>query len=97
MALPALWPGGFAILAACWRLPSNVADYHAPDAVRTSAWSRAVRSFRPGARRLTSKPSVTLVLPAYNEQARIGPALDELFGYLNGTGTVRARRRPLGE
>ena len=26
--------------------------------------------------------SLTIVLPAYNEAARIGPALDELFGYL---------------
>ena len=25
-----------------------------------------------------SRPSVTIVLPAYNEAARIGPALDEL-------------------
>lgn len=31
----------------------------------------------------TSVPtSLTLVLPAFNEAARIGPALDELFGYL---------------
>jgi dolichyl-phosphate beta-glucosyltransferase len=31
-----------------------------------------------------SKPnSLTLVLPAYNEATRIGPALDELFGYLD--------------
>ena len=29
-------------------------------------------------------PSVTLVLPAYNKAERIGPALDELFAYLNG-------------
>ncbi len=27
---------------------------------------------------------LTLVLPAYNEAARIGPALDELFGWLRG-------------
>jgi dolichyl-phosphate beta-glucosyltransferase len=27
---------------------------------------------------------LTLVLPAYNEAARIGPALDELFAWLNG-------------
>jgi len=26
--------------------------------------------------------SLTLVLPAYNEEGRLGPALDELFGYL---------------
>jgi glycosyltransferase involved in cell wall biosynthesis len=31
--------------------------------------------------------SVTLVLPAYNEAERIGPALDELFGYLDRRGT----------
>ncbi len=31
--------------------------------------------------------SLVLVLPAYNEEARLGPALDELFGYL-------ARRTP---
>lgn len=30
--------------------------------------------------------SLTLVLPAYNEAARIGPALDELFGYLTRRG-----------
>jgi len=34
--------------------------------------------------------SVTLVLPAYNEEGRIGPALDELFGYLHRGGD-RAR------
>ena len=27
--------------------------------------------------------SMTIVLPAYNEQSRIGPALDELFDYLD--------------
>jgi dolichyl-phosphate beta-glucosyltransferase len=30
--------------------------------------------------------TITLVLPAYNEAARIGPALDELFGYLRRRG-----------
>jgi len=30
--------------------------------------------------------SLTLVLPAYNEAARIGPALDELFAYLRTPG-----------
>ena len=33
LALPALWPGGFAILAAYWRLSKSDADYHAPDGV----------------------------------------------------------------
>lgn len=31
-------------------------------------------------------PSLTLVLPAFNEAERIGPALDELFGYLHRRG-----------
>ena len=30
--------------------------------------------------------SLTVVLPAYNEAERIGPALDELFGYLRRRG-----------
>lgn len=34
-------------------------------------------------------PSVTLVLPAYNEAARIGPALDDLFAYLGDTRPAR--------
>jgi dolichyl-phosphate beta-glucosyltransferase len=34
--------------------------------------------------------SLTIVLPAYNEEARLGPALDELFGYLHRRGE-RAR------
>jgi dolichyl-phosphate beta-glucosyltransferase len=36
-----------------------------------------------------SAPSLTIVLPAYNEAARIGPALDELFGYLERKGPAR--------
>ncbi len=31
----------------------------------------------------TGTRSMTIVLPAYNEQSRIGPALDELFDYLD--------------
>jgi dolichyl-phosphate beta-glucosyltransferase len=31
--------------------------------------------------------SLTLVLPAFNEEGRLGPALDELFGYLRRRGT----------
>jgi len=31
-------------------------------------------------------PTLTLVLPAFNEAERIGPALDELFGYLHRRG-----------
>ena len=35
------------------------------------------------------RPSLTIVLPAYNEAERIGPALDELFGYLRRGGPAR--------
>jgi dolichyl-phosphate beta-glucosyltransferase len=35
-----------------------------------------------------SEPTLTLVLPAFNEAERIGPALDELFGYLHRRGEV---------
>jgi dolichyl-phosphate beta-glucosyltransferase len=38
----------------------------------------------------TGPKSLTVVLPAYNEEERIGPALDELFGYLGRRG-LRAR------
>ncbi len=44
-----------------------------------------------------SKPSLTLVLPAYNEAARLGSALDELFGYLGRTGAARAGGRAARE
>ncbi|MGZ8528723.1 MAG: dolichyl-phosphate beta-glucosyltransferase [Candidatus Limnocylindrales bacterium] len=39
--------------------------------------------------------SLTIVLPAYDEAARIGPALDELFGYLRRRGD-RAREGSTG-
>jgi dolichyl-phosphate beta-glucosyltransferase len=35
---------------------------------------------------MSSPGSLTIVLPAYNEAERIGPALDELMGYLRGLG-----------
>ncbi len=41
-----------------------------------------------------SRPSVTLVLPAYNEHDRIGSALDELFAYLNNQAPRRQGGRP---
>jgi len=44
-----------------------------------------------------SKPSVTLVLPAYNEHSRIGSALEELFAYLKGTGSVRVGGKPASD
>ena len=38
--------------------------------------------------------SLTIVLPAYNEEARLGPALDELFGYLHRRGDLGRDGRP---
>ncbi len=43
------------------------------------------------------RPSVTLVLPAYNEAARIGSSLDELFGYLQRNGPARDGGRPASD
>ena len=39
------------------------------------------------------RPSLTLVLPAFDEAARLPSALDELFGYLARTGPARAGGR----
>ena len=39
---------------------------------------------------VTAAASLTIVLPAFNEARRIGPALDELFGYLRRNGPARA-------
>ena len=38
--------------------------------------------------------SLTIVLPAYNEEARLGSALDELFGYLHRRGDHARDGRP---
>lgn len=35
-----------------------------------------------------SGPSLSIVLPAYNEEARLGPALDELFAWLASPGAA---------
>jgi len=43
------------------------------------------------------RPSVSIVLPAYEEAARIGPALDELFGYLGRRGPAREGGRSADE
>ena len=41
--------------------------------------------------------TLTLVLPAYNEEARLGSALDELFGYLHRRGEQARDGRPGAE
>jgi dolichyl-phosphate beta-glucosyltransferase len=40
------------------------------------------------------EPTLSLVLPAYNEEARLGSALDELFGYLTLVGFEGLDGRP---
>lgn len=47
--------------------------------------------------RADDRPSLTIVLPAYNEARRIGPSLDELFGYLRRAGRAREGGRSSGE
>jgi len=42
-------------------------------------------------------PSLTIVLPAYNESERLGPALTELFSYLTRGGPARAGGRSAAE
>lgn len=42
-------------------------------------------------------PSLTVVLPAFDEAARIEPALDELFGYLHRDGPAREGGRSAQE
>lgn len=42
-------------------------------------------------------PRLTIVLPAYNEAQRIGPALDELFGWLRRGGPARSGGRSSDE
>jgi dolichyl-phosphate beta-glucosyltransferase len=46
---------------------------------------------------MPDRPSLTIVLPAYNEAARLGPALDELFGYLRRVGPPREGGRSATE
>jgi dolichyl-phosphate beta-glucosyltransferase len=43
------------------------------------------------------RPSLTIVLPAYNEAERIGPALDELFGWLRRGAPARSSGRSSDE
>jgi dolichyl-phosphate beta-glucosyltransferase len=42
-------------------------------------------------------PRLTIVVPAYNEAERIGPALDELFGWLHRGGLARSQGRSSDE
>jgi len=56
LSVPALWPGSFAMLAACWQLAPDTADYHAPDVLRSSTWLRGARRVLGGSIRPGTKP-----------------------------------------
>jgi dolichyl-phosphate beta-glucosyltransferase len=43
---------------------------------------------------MSTDPGLSIVLPAYNEAERIGPALDELFGYLRRRGAAAREGSP---
>jgi glycosyltransferase involved in cell wall biosynthesis len=49
------------------------------------------------ARSEPSEARLTIILPAYNEEGRIGSALDELFGYLSRSGPAREGGRPASD
>ena len=48
----------------------------------------------PGRLPLMNAASLTIVLPAFNEEARLGSALDELFGYLRRHGELGREGAP---
>jgi glycosyltransferase involved in cell wall biosynthesis len=100
VALPVLWPSSLVMLIAPIRLliegdepvSASPAGSGAPAGIAattgtavTTAASRDARSAGVTGR----SASLGIVLPAYNEAARIGPALDELFGYLRRGGPAR--------
>jgi dolichyl-phosphate beta-glucosyltransferase len=57
----------------------------------------AMPSLREPSAAPAARPRVSIVLPAYNEAQRIGPALDELYEYLRGTPGPRTGGRPASE
>ena len=104
LALPVLWIAGLSVLVGCWPLlkkshSQRPARHHSGIGARPQLTeNRPNRMRRMSAESPRAPhPSVTLVLPAYNEQERIGSALDELFGYLQRTGPPREGGRPASD
>ena len=77
------------------RWTHGIAVYHAPDVLRSSVCAGTQRGVVES--HDADSKAVTLVLPAYNEEGRIGPALDELFAYLAGTTAARAGGQPASD
>ena len=71
--------------------PRSTKRSTAPAATATGA----VASVAPAPARAPAFERLTLVLPAYNEAARIGPALDELFAWLDGPAGAATAEPPL--
>src|SRR5262245_46736988 len=70
--------------------PCRAARWAAARSAARPSGATTVRSIRRLAAVPPSPSSLTVVLPAYNEEQRLGPALDELFGYLRRRGPGRA-------
>jgi hypothetical protein len=85
LALPVLWLAGFAMLAGLAVEARRLADARRP------------RPTEPTMQPMPDTPSLTIVVPAYNEAERIGPALGELFGYLGRVGPAREGGRSATE
>jgi len=93
-AVPALWPSALLHYAAMTMpaiRPVAALGFCTPIGVIAEAVVDRARtlpamptSAQTGPRPRSGLRSLTVVLPAYNEAKRLGPALDELFGYLDG-------------
>jgi len=89
ITVPLLFIERIVPVLAVLRLPGRTAPRRliVPGTIPAMADARAARD----------RSSLTIVLPAYNEAERIGPALDELFGYLHRGGPAREGGRSSDE
>lgn len=94
IAVPVLWPSALVIFLAPIRLFVEQAGAR-PRAGTERPAAIDVRAARGTVERPAR--SLTIVLPAYDEAARIGPALGELFGFLRRAGPAREGGAPSAE
>ena len=94
-------PGRVVAGRSSWR-PRSACRSSGPAGSRSAPRWRTRRCIRPTSppdrlRRMSDAASLALILPAFDEEARLGPALDELFGYLGSSRRrtpARVRRAP---